>query len=172
MMDIEKGILADDITDIRLTGAEYHWDAGYNEFTFTCRIKGEDDILHMTEQRHDDGEGIVINSEKDDIWEHMTTGEIFRLDDKLREEIEYAHYHKEIENVQTVDDCRNLMYEFMENDNVYFRRAAPKLWKELDAMEHKMLEAEKPSVIKQLRNGKTEHGEKQKNGMSRDNMVR
>lgn len=172
MKDIEKGIMAENITEIRMTDAEYNWSAGYNEFTFTCKIKGEDDILHMTEQRHDDGEGFVINSEKDDIWEHMTTGELFKLDDKLREEIEYAHYHEEIENAQTADDCKNLMYEFMENDNVFFRKAAPRLWKELDAREKKMLDAEKPSVIKQLKNDKPEHGEKKKNGPSRTETVR
>jgi len=47
-------LAADDITEIKLTLAEYHWNAGYNEFDFTCRINGEYDVLHMTEQRLDD----------------------------------------------------------------------------------------------------------------------
>ena len=64
-----KDIVADDITDITLIQAGYYWYAGYNEFDFTCKIKGEDDVLHMREQRHDDGSSIVIRSEKDDIWE-------------------------------------------------------------------------------------------------------
>ena len=64
-----KDIVADDITDITLIQAGYYWNAGYNEFDFTCKIKGEDDVLHMREQRHDDGSSFVIRSEKDDIWE-------------------------------------------------------------------------------------------------------
>lgn len=170
--DIEKGIVSDDITDIRLTDAEYHWDSGYNEFSFACRIRGEENVLHMTVQRHDDGEGFVIDSEKDDIWEHMTSGELYKLDDRLHEEIEYDHYHKEIEKAQTVDDCRNLMYEFMENENAYFRRALPKLWKELDARENKMLDAEKTSVITQLKNEEQTHSVKQKNKQVKRETVR
>ena len=50
-------ITADDITDIRLIQAGYYWEMGYNEFDFTCKIKGEGDVLHMREQRHDDGSG-------------------------------------------------------------------------------------------------------------------
>ena len=65
----EKDIVADDITDITLIQAGYYWNSGYNEFDFTCKIKGEDDVLHMREQRHDDGSSFVIRSEKDDIWE-------------------------------------------------------------------------------------------------------
>lgn len=172
MRDIEKGIEAEDITDIRLTDAEYHWDAGYNEFTFACRINGEEDILHMTVQRHDDGEGFVIDSEKTDIWEHMTSGEFYKLDDRLCVEIEYAHYHKEIENTQTVEDCKNLMYEFMENDDSYFRRAVLRLWKELDAKEQKMLDAEKPSVINQLKNEGHEYPGKQKSKPVKQETVR
>ena len=89
MKDIEKSVVADDVTEIRLLDAQCHWNAGYNDFTFSCKIKGEDDILYMTESRHDDGDGVTINSEKDDIWERMTSGELFKLDDKLRVEIEY-----------------------------------------------------------------------------------
>lgn len=48
-------IVAEDITDIKLTRAGYYWEMGFNEFDFTCKIKGEDDTLHMREQRHDEG---------------------------------------------------------------------------------------------------------------------
>lgn len=33
-------ITAEEVTDIRLTQAGYYWEAGYNEFDFTCRIEG------------------------------------------------------------------------------------------------------------------------------------
>lgn len=102
----------------------------------------------------------------------MTSGELYKLDDRLCVEIEYAHYHKEIENAQMVEDCKNLMYEFMENDDSYFRRAVSRLWKELDAKEQKMLEAEKPSVIKQLKNEEPEHPGKQKSKPMKQETVR
>ena len=34
------GITAAEVTDIRLVQAGYYWDAGYNEFDFTCKIEG------------------------------------------------------------------------------------------------------------------------------------
>ena len=48
-------ITAAEVTDIRLTQAGYYWDAGYSEFDFTCRIEGEEDMIHMVQQRHDEG---------------------------------------------------------------------------------------------------------------------
>ena len=48
----KKDIVANDITDITLTHAGYYWHAGYNEFDFICKIKGEDNVIHMIEWRH------------------------------------------------------------------------------------------------------------------------
>ena len=84
-----KDIVGDDITDITLIQAGYYWNAGYNEFDFTCKIKGEDDVLHMREQRHDDGSSIVIRSEKDDIGDRVAGSEAFRLEEKLLDEVQY-----------------------------------------------------------------------------------
>ena len=42
-------MVAEDVTDIQLTQAGYYWEMGFNEFDFTCKIKGEDDTLHMRE---------------------------------------------------------------------------------------------------------------------------
>lgn len=57
-------ITAEEVTDIRLTQAGYFWEAGFNEFDFTCRIEGTEDRIHMVQQRHDEGYGLVIRSEK------------------------------------------------------------------------------------------------------------
>lgn len=65
---MKKEVAAADITDIELTQAGYYWEMGYNIFDFTCKINGENDVLHMREQRHDDGTSFVIRSEK------MTSG--------------------------------------------------------------------------------------------------
>ena len=136
-----KDIVADDITDITLIQAGYYWNAGYNEFDFTCKIKGEDDVLHMREQRHDDGSSIVIRSEKDDIWERIAPSEVYKLDDKLQEAIQYGTYHKRIEGITTVEDCKDLEFELMENDNVYLNRVLGKLWTELEAKQNEIADA-------------------------------
>ena len=136
-----KDIVADDITDITLIQAGYYWNAGYNEFDFTCKIKGEDDVLHMREQRHDDGSGIVIRSEKDDIWERIAPSEVYKLDDKLQEVIQYGTYHKRIEGITTIEDCKDLEFELMENDNVYLNRVMGKLWTELEAKQNEIADA-------------------------------
>ena len=133
-----KDIVADDITDITLIQAGYYWYAGYNEFDFTCKIKGEDDVLHMREQRHDDGSSIVIRSEKDDIWERIAPSEVYKLDDKLQEAIQYGTYHKRIEGITTIEDCKDLEFELMENDNVYLNRVLGKLWNELEAKQNEI----------------------------------
>ena len=82
-------VTAADVTDIRLTQAGYYWDAGYNEFDFSCKINGEKDIIHMVQQRHDDGYGLVIRAEKNDIWDRITGSEAFRLEEKLLDEVQY-----------------------------------------------------------------------------------
>lgn len=138
----EKDIVADDITDITLIQARYYWDAGYNEFDFTCKIRGEDDVLHVREQRHDEGYGIVIHSEKDDIWKRIKSSEVYKLDDKLQEVIQYGNYHKRIEKLNTLDDCKDLEFELMENDSVYLNRVIGKLWTELETKEKEIVNVE------------------------------
>ena len=157
-------ITADDITDITLTQAGYYWEMGYNEFDFTCKIKGEDNVLHMKEQRHDDGSGFVIRSEKDDIWERITRKEACKLDDKLQEAIQYGNYHKRIGELTTLDDCKDMEFELMENNNVFLNRVIKKLWSELET---KQIEIEgcTPGIVVDFR-AKTDEKFHQIDGMS------
>ena len=143
-------IVAEDITDIQLTQAGYYWEMGFNEFDFTCKIKGEDDVLHMRAQRQDDGSGFVIRSEKDDIWERITRKEACKLDDKLQEAIQYGNYHKRITGLTTVEDCKDLEFELMENNNVYLNRVIRKLWSELEAKREEIAGTE-PGVVTDFR---------------------
>ena len=143
-------IVAEDITDIKLTQAGYYWEMGFNEFDFTCKIKGDDDVLHMREQRHDEGSGFVIRSEKDDIWERITRKEACKLDDKLQEAIQYGNYHKRIAGLTTVEACKDLEFELMENDNVYLNRVIRKLWPELAAKQEEIV-GTKPEVVTDFR---------------------
>lgn len=168
----EKDIVADDITDITLTQAGYYWNAGYNEFDFTCKIKGEDDVLHMREQRHDDGYGIVIRSGKDDIWERITSSEAFKLEDKLQEVIQYGNYHKRIEDLTTMDGCKDLEFELMENDNVHLNRVLGKLWTELEEKEKEIEKMERPSVRGKIKQMKTEEKAKTHKPKIKDDGVR
>lgn len=143
-------ITADDITDITLIQAGYYWEMGYNEFDFACKINGEDDVLRMTEQRHDDGSGFVIRSEKDDIWERITRKEACKLDDKLQEAIQYGNYHKRIGELTTLDDCKDMEFELMENNNVYLNRVIRKLWSELEVKQTE-IEGYTPGIVVDFR---------------------
>lgn len=135
--DIEHGmVMAADVTDIRLTQAGYYWDAGYNEFDFLCKINGETDIIHMVQQGNDDGYGLVIRSEKDDIWERLSGSEAFRLEEKLLDEVQYRTYHNRIKKLTSLSDCQEMHFELMENDNSNLNHVIGTLWTELDQKEN------------------------------------
>lgn len=145
-------VTAADVTDIRLTQAGYYWDAGYNEFDFSCKINGEKDIIHMVQQRHDDGYGLVIRSEKDDIWDRITGSEAFRLEEKLLDEVQYRTHHNRIEKLTSLLSCREMHYELMENDNHNLRNVIGNLWTELREKENQLA----VSVISDFRKKTTE----------------
>ena len=157
-------ITAEDITEIELTQAGYYWEMGYNEFDFTCKIKGEDDELHMQEQRHDNGSGFVIRSGKNDIWERMTRAEACKLDDKLQETIQYGKYHKRIGELTSMADCKEMEFELTENNNVYLNKAIRKLWSELAAKQEEIMKSE-AEVVTDFRR-KTDKKFHQIDGMS------
>lgn len=145
-------ITAEEVTDIRLTQAGYYWEAGYNEFDFTCRIEGTEDRIHMIQQRHDEGYGLVIRSEKDDIWDRISGSEAFRLEEKLLDEVQYRTYHDRIEKLTSLSNCREMQYELMENDNHNLRNVIGNLWTELREKEDQLA----VSVISDSRKKTTE----------------
>lgn len=146
-------ITAEEVTDIKLTQAGYYWEAGYNEFDFTCRIEGTEDRIHMVQQRHDEGYGLVIHSEKDDIWDRISGSEAFRLEEKLLDEVQYRTYHNRIEKLASLSDCQEMHFELMENDNPNLNHVIGKLWTELNQKEN-MLSAK---VIEDFREQTEEH---------------
>ncbi len=145
-------VTAEDVTDIRLTQTGYYWEAGYNEFDFTCRIEGQEDRIHMVQQRHDEGYGLVIRSEKDDIWERLSGSEAFRLEEKLLDEVQYRTYHDRIKKLTSLSNCREMYYELMENDNHNLRNVIGNLWTELREKEDQLA----VSVISDFRKKTTE----------------
>lgn len=146
------GITAAEVTDIRLTQAGYYWEAGFNEFDFTCRIEGTEDRIHMVQQRHDEGYGLVIRSEKDDIWDRISGSEAFRLEEKLLDEVQYRTYHDRIKKLTSLSNCREMYYELMENDNHNLRNVIGNLWTELREKENQLA----VSVILDFRKKTTE----------------
>ena len=145
-------ITAEEVTDIRLTQAGYYWEAGHNEFDFTCRIEGTEDRIHMVQQRHDEGYGLVIRSEKDDIWDRISGSEAFRLAEKLLDEVQYRTYHDRIKKLTSLSNCREMYYELMENDNHNLRNVIGNLWTELREKEDQLA----VSVISDFRKKTTE----------------
>lgn len=145
-------VTAEEVTDIRLTQVGYYWDAGYNEFDFICKIEGVEDKIHMIQQRHDEGYGLVIRSEKDDIWDRISGSEAFRLEEKLLDEVQYRTYHDRIEKLTSLLSCREMHYELMENDNHNLRNVIGNLWTELSEKEDQLA----VSVISDFRKKTTE----------------
>ena len=76
----------------------------------------------MVQQRHNEGYGLVIRSEKDDIWERLSGSEAFRLEEKLLDEVEYRTYHNRIEKLDSLSACREMNFELMENNNPNLNR--------------------------------------------------
>lgn len=131
-MDNKEKIAIEDITDIVLTKADYHWNSGYNEFTFACKINGKADEIYLTEERHDDGTSFIINSKTDDIWEKLSPNDAYKLEDILQEKRQYGVYHNKIEKLTTLQDCEYMKWNFMENDNPYFNKVRSQLQSELN----------------------------------------
>ena len=92
----------------------------------------------MVQQRHDEGYGLVIHSEKDDIWDRISGSEAFRLEEKLLDEVQYRTYHDRIKKLTLLSNCREMYYELMENDNHNLRNVIGNLWTELREKEDQL----------------------------------
>ena len=92
----------------------------------------------MVQQRHDEGYGLVIRSEKDDIWDRLSGSEAFRLEEKLLDEVQYRTYHDRIEKLTSLLSCREMHYELMENDNHNLRNVIGNIWTELSEKEDQL----------------------------------
>ena len=122
-------------------------------FDFTCRIEGQEDRIHMVQQRHNEGYGLVIRSEKDDIWERLSGSEAFRLEEKLLDEVEYRTYHNRIEKLDSLSACREMHFELMENNNPNLNHMIGKIWNELGQKENIL----STKVIADFRDKAVEH---------------
>ena len=87
---------------------------------------------------HDDGEGFTIHTEKDDIWNRMSTQELERLDVKLGQEVLYYHYHNKTVNADTLDKLREIREEIMEEESSYFTAISNRVWTDYDKKEKEL----------------------------------
>ncbi|OKZ68813.1 MAG: hypothetical protein BHV88_12565 [Clostridiales bacterium 41_12_two_minus] len=104
----------------------------------SCKVKGEENRLQYTLEYHDDGEGFTIHTEKDDIWERMSTQELERLDVKLGQEVLYYHYHNKTVNADTLDKLREIKEEIMEEESSYFTAISKRVWTDYDKKEKEL----------------------------------
>ena len=105
---------------------------------FDCKVKGEANRLQYTLEYHDDGEGFTIHTEKDDIWNRMSTQELERLDVKLGQEVLYYHYHNKTVNADTLDELREIREEIMEEESLYFTAISQRVWTDYDKKEKEL----------------------------------
>ena len=129
---------AEDITDLRLVDSEYMSGTRTKIYDFDCKVKGEEDRLQYTLEYHDDGEGFTIHTEKDDIWDRMSTQELERLDVKLGQEVLYYHYHNKTVNADTLDKLRDIREEIMEEESSYFTAISNRVWTDYDKKEKEL----------------------------------
>lgn len=131
-------LTAEDITDLRLVDSEYMSGTRTKIHDFDCKVKGEANRLQYTLEYHDDGEGFTIHTEKDDIWNRMSTQELERLDVKLGQEVLYYHYHNKTVNADTLDKLREIREEIMEEESSYFTAISQRVWTDYDKKEKEL----------------------------------
>lgn len=131
-------LTAEDITDLRLVDSEYMSGTRTTIHDFDCKVKGEANRLQYTLEYHDDGEGFTIHTEKDDIWNRMSTQELERLDVKLGQEVLYYHYHNKTVNADTLDELREIREEIMEEESSYFTAISQRVWTDYDKKEKEL----------------------------------
>ena len=131
-------LTAEDITDLRLVDSEYMSGTRTRIHDFDCKVKGEVNRLQYTLEYHDDGEGFTIHTEKDDIWNRMSTQELERLDVKLGQEVLYYHYHNKTVNADTLDELREIREEIMEEESSYFTAISQRVWTDYDKKEKEL----------------------------------
>ena len=131
-------LTAEDITDLQLVDSEYMSGTRTKIHDFDCKVKGEANRLQYTSEYHDDGEGFTIHTEKDDIWNRMSTQELERLDVKLGQEVLYYHYYNKTVNADTLDKLREIREEIMEEESSYFTAISNRVWTDYDKKEKEL----------------------------------
>lgn len=91
---------ASDVTNLK--GMDYQYSEGSceAEYRFSCEVKGEPTVLTYTLSHHDDGQGFVMHTDKNDIWETMSEPELRKLEEKVSQVAESYHWERRIDAIK------------------------------------------------------------------------
>lgn len=112
----EEVLKESDVTQIEWTDSKYCPGMRTSEHTLTCKIRGEDHVLRYELSRHDDGEGYVIHSDGNDIWESMPETELEKLEAVLSNAVEYGHWKRDIDQAKTTDELQSVRYSLYDTE--------------------------------------------------------
>ena len=136
VVERQKNLTAEDVTDIRLESSSYSAVSREKEYHLSCKINGMPDTLVYTVSQHDDGEGFTIRSgqrEEDDIWKKMPQPELEKLEAVLARAVEFDYWSKSIEHAADADalEVVTLDYQWAENLNLSSEQRSA-LWEQIE----------------------------------------
>ena len=141
---MEEALKASEVTDIIWVGSKYYPSMRTSEHTLSCRIRGEKTCLSYEVSRHDDGEGFVIHSDGQDIWDRMPEMELRKLEPILSSAVVFGHWMRKIIQADTLVEIRDVRYGLFETENLDLtREQIVELHREIDRKEDSLLAAKK-----------------------------
>ena len=142
VVERQKNLTAEDVTDIRLESSSYSAVSREKEYHLSCKINGVPDTLVYTASQHDDGEGFTIRSgqrEEDDIWKKMPQPELEKLEAVLARAVEFDYWSKSIEHAADADalEVVALDYRWAEDSNLSDEQRDA-LWAQVEARKEQL----------------------------------
>ena len=137
----EEVLKESDVTQIEWIGSKYFPGMRTSEHTLTCKIRGEDHVLNYELSRYDDGEGYVIRSDGNDIWESMPETELEKLEAVLSNAVEYGHWKRNIDQAKTIDELQSVRYSLYDTEY-------PILSKQQIRSLHEMIDRKESALVK------------------------
>ena len=142
VVELQKPLTAEDVTDIRLESSSYSAVSREKEYRLSCKIDGVPDTLIYTVSQHDDGEGFTIQSgqsEKDVIWKKMSRLELEKLEAVLAQAVEFDYWSKSIEHAADADALEVVAqdYRWAEDLNLS-EEQRDALWAEIKARKEQL----------------------------------
>lgn len=136
-------LTAEDIQNISYIGAEYSNFGHTAEYELEADICGEHQKIRYEVTRHDgDEESFSIHTDPNDIYDRMPEPELRKLEEKLSDEVIIGQYEKKIEKAGSLDEVKNIQYEFMDDES-FPRRLSGRFWESYNAREAELSEATK-----------------------------
>ena len=115
-------VVAADIKNIQCVSSEYIPVTREAEHHFTAELFGEPIKLTMTVSQHDDGEGFVIHSDGNDIWDKVAESELRKLEPVLENAATMHEWQQRLEKAEDLESVRDVRYGLMETENLGLSR--------------------------------------------------